>query len=332
MTIKISSSAPDKLVCAAAIFIACLMFVAVPTLAQNQKSFAPSTTQTGFESPEFAVAALIKAAAESDQASLGIILGANSNDIVSTGDPVQDKKRLSDFVAKANEKKSFEKQKNKAILLVGTDEWPLPIPIVKYKGKWYFDSESGREEILQRRIGANELDAIAICRGFVDAQKEYATQAHDGVNQYAQKIISSPGKQDGLYWQNADGTSGGPISEAIARAIAEGYSPEKRAPFHGYLFKVLKGQGPAAPLGKIDFVINDVMIGGFALVAAPAEYGVTGIKTFMVSHDGIVYQKDLGPDTLKAFAEIDLYNPDKSWSPTNDGWPVATVSASTNEQ
>ncbi|MDT8069074.1 MAG: DUF2950 domain-containing protein [Terriglobia bacterium] len=332
MTIKISSSAPGKLVCAAAIFIACLICVTQSTSAQNQKSFAPSTSQTGFESPELAAAALIRAAADSDQDSLRIILGPDGNDIVSTGDEVQDKKRISDFIAKANEKKSFEKHKNKAILLVGDDEWPLPIPIVKYKGKWYFDSQSGREEILQRRIGANELDAIAICRGYVDAQKEYATQPHDGVHQYAQKIISSPGKQDGLFWQNADGTPAGPISEAIARAITEGYSLEKKSPYHGYFFKILKGQGPAAPLGRIDFVIDGVMIGGFALIAAPAEYGVTGIKTFMVSHDGLVYQKDLGPDTLKAFADIDLYNPDNSWQPTNDQWPVAKVSVSTNQQ
>ncbi len=332
MATEISSSTPVKMICAAALFIACLIYAAQPALAQNQGGFEPSASQTGFESPELAAGALIRAAADSDQDSLRIILGPDGTDIISTGDEVQDKKRLSDFIAKANEKRSFEKHKNKAILLVGADEWPLPIPIVKYKGKWYFDSQSGREEILQRRIGANELDAIAICRGYVDAQKEYATQAHDGVNQYAQKIISSPGKQDGLFWLNADGTPGGPISEAIARAIEEGYSLEKKSPYHGYFFKILKGQGPAAPLGQIDFIINGVMIGGFALIAAPAEYRVTGIKTFMVSHDGLVYQKDLGPDTLKAFADIDLYNPDNSWKPTNDQWPVAKIAVSTNQQ
>ncbi len=331
MKISILRSA-GKLLCKAAIFVACAICVVQPALTQNQKHFVPSASQTGFESPELAAAALIRAAADSDQASLLLTLGPDGKSIISTGDEVQDKNKISDFVANANEKRSFEKQKDKAILLVGADEWPLPIPIVKYKGKWYFDSQSGREEILQRRIGSNELDAIAICLGYVDAQKEYASQAHDGVNQYAQKIISSPGKQDGLFWQNADGTPGGPISEGIARAIEEGYSLEKRSPYHGYLFKILKGQGSAAPLGQIDFVINGVMIGGFALIAAPAEYGVTGIKTFIVSHDGIVYEKDFGAETLKAFADTEIYNPDKSWNPTNDQWPVASVAATKNPQ
>jgi hypothetical protein len=176
--------------------------------------------------------------------------------------------------------------------------------------------------VLYRRIGRNELDAIAICRGFVEAQKEYALEVHDdsGVHQYAQRIISTPGKQDGLYWQNADGTPGGPITEAIAKAIAEGYSVEKRSAFHGYYFQVLKGQGPAAPLGELDYVINGMMIGGFALIAAPAEYRVTGVQTFIVSHDGIVYQKDLGPDTLNIAKKIERYNPDKSWHITTDEW------------
>ena len=332
MTNKISGSLLGKIAIATSIVIACLVIVAQPALAENQKSFTPSVTQRGFDSPTAASDALIKAASESDKASLLSILGPNSEDIVSTGDPVQDKNRLSDFLAKASEKRSFEKQKNREILLVGNDEWPLPIPIVKYKGQWYFDSESGREEILRRRIGANELDAIAVCRGYVQAQKQYATQAHDGVNQYAQKIISTPGKQDGLYWEETEGVPPSPISNAIARAIAEGYSTERRAPFHGYYFKILKGQGPAAPLGQIDFVIDGIMIGGFALIAAPAEYGVTGIKTFMVSHDGIVYQKDLGPDTFKTAAQIDRYNPDKTWVRTDDEWPVVAEVESPNKQ
>jgi hypothetical protein len=178
---------------------------------------------------------------------------------------------------------------------------------------------------LRRRIGANELDAIQICRGFVEAQYEYASQQHDGINQYAQQIISSPGKQDGLYWRNPDGLPGGPISEAIAQAIAEGYSFDKPAAYHGYYFKVLKGQGPAAPLGQIDYVIEGVMIGGFALVAVPAEYRVTGVKTFMVSNYGVVYEKDLGPDSLTIAKNMELYNPDKTWHRTNDGWPEASV-------
>jgi len=206
--------------------------------------------------------------------------------------------------------------------LVGNEEWPLPIPIVKRKGKWYFDTKAGREEILLRRIGANELDVIQICRGFVDAEKEYSLEKHDNsiVNQYAQKIISTPGKHDGLAWQNADGTWGGPVGETVAKALAEGYT-DKTKPFHGYYFRVLKGQGPAVPPGEIDFMVKDAMIGGFALVAAPAEYGVTGVKTFMVSHGEVVYEKDLGPDTLKVFKSIELFNPDKTWATTDDNWP-----------
>jgi hypothetical protein len=185
--------------------------------------------------------------------------------------------------------------------------------------KWFFDAKAGRQEMLYRRIGANELDAINICHGYVDAQNEYALQKRDGydVNQYAQRVISTPGKQDGLAWQNPDSTWGGPVGENIARAIEQGYTSGAQ-PYHGYFFKVLKGQGPAAPLGELDFMVKGVMIGGFALVAAPAEYGETGLKTFIVSQDGIVYQKDFGPTTLDEFGKMELFNPDKSWNPVLD--------------
>ena len=190
---------------------------------------------------------------------------------------------------------------------------------MKQKGKWFFDTKVGREEILNRRIGANELNAIQICRGFVEAQHEYAVEKHDGskVNQYAQRIISSPGKHDGLAWQNADGTWGGPVGEEVAKALEQGYT-ERVQPYHGYYFKVLKGQGPAAPMGEMDFVVGGAMIGGFALAAAPAEYRVTGVMTFIVGPDGVVYEKDLGPDTLKTFQSMDKYNPDKTWKVTED--------------
>jgi hypothetical protein len=193
------------------------------------------------------------------------------------------------------------------------------VPIVKQGGKWHFDSQAGRTEILDRRIGANELDAITICRGYAVAQKEYASEIHDdsGVNQYAQRIISTPGKHDGLAWQNPDGTEGGPIAASVAKAIEEGYT-SKSGPYHGYYFKTLTGQGPAAPLGQLDYVVEGAMIGGFALVAWPAEYRVTGVETFIVSYDGVVYQKDLGPDTEKIAAAMERYNPDKTWHRTND--------------
>ena len=206
------------------------------------------------------------------------------------------------------------------MLIVGNDNFPLPIPIVKQKGKWFFDTKVGREEILNRRVGENELNAIEICRGFVEAQHEYAEEKHDGskVNQYAQHILSTPGKHDGLAWKNQDGTWEGPVGEEIAKALEEGYSAQRGQPYHGYYFKVLKGQGPAAPMGEMDFAVGGAMIGGFALAAAPAEYRVTGVQTFIVGPDGVVYQKDLGPDTLKTFQSMDRYNPDKTWKETDD--------------
>jgi hypothetical protein len=257
------------------------------------------------------------------------ILGPDGKDIVVSADPVRDKNNAAAFAARAHEKNLVTmdpKNPNRAVLSVGNGDWPLPVPIVKQKGKWHFDSKQGRDEVLFRRIGANELDAIQVCRGFVEAQDEYASQVHDdsGVNQYAQKIISTPGKRDGLYWKNEDGTSGGPISEAVARAIEEGYT-SRSDPYHGYYFKILKGQGPAARLGQLDYVVNGIMIGGFALVAVPAEYRVTGVKTFMVSYDGVVYEKDLGPDSLNLAKNMERYNPDKTWHRTDDQWPADSL-------
>jgi hypothetical protein len=192
--------------------------------------------------------------------------------------------------------------------------------MVKRKGKWSFDTKIGRGEILNRRIGSNELDAITICRGFDEAQHEYARDLHDDskVHQYAQKILSTAGKHDGLAWQNQDGTWGGPVGEEVAKALGEGYSAQAGKPYHGYYFKMLKAQGPAAPMGEMDFVVGGAMIGGFALAAAPVEYRVTGVETFMVGPNGVVYQKDFGPETLKKFQSLDRYNPDETWQETDD--------------
>ena len=286
-----------------------------------------------FNTPQEAAEALINAAATYDVAALLEIFGPDGKDFISSSDPVHDKSIAADFASKAREKNVVTidpKNKSKAVLSVGTDDWPLPIPIVKKGSVWHFDSKLGRDEILFRRIGANELDAIQICRGFVEAQKEYASEARDksGVNQYAQKIISTPGTHDGLFWHNDDGSPGGPISEAIARAIAEGYSTGKSSGYHGYYFKVLKGQGPAAKLGQLDYVVEGVMIGGFALMAFPVEYRVTGVKSFIVSYDGIVYERDLGPDTLQIGQNMERYNPDKTWRATNDDWDADADSSS----
>ena len=190
------------------------------------------------------------------------------------------------------------------------------MPIVRRGGRWSFDAKAGREEILHRRIGSNELDAIEVCRGFVEAQHEYALTKRDGsgVNQYAQRIISTPGKQDGLAWQNADGSWGGPVGEAVARAIQQGYS-DRAEPYHGYYFKVLTGQGPAAPLGEMDFVVKGVMIGGFALVAAPAEYGVTGrADVHRQSRRRRLREGSRSRTRLQRFKTMERFNPDKTWT------------------
>jgi DUF2950 family protein len=277
-----------------------------------------ATAVKTFATPRQAADALIAAADPYDAEKLEALFGPAGKEILESGEPAQQHERASEFVAAAREKTqvSIAKTGTRATLTVGNDAWPFPVPIVKRGTRWSFDTAAGRQEILNRRIGSNELDAIAISRGYVEAQHEYALQKREGydVNQYAQRIVSTPGTQDGLAWQNADGTWGGPVGEKVAEAIAQGYT-DRSEPYHGYFFKVLKGQGPAAPLGQLDYVINGAMIGGFALVAAPAKYGVTGIKTLMVSQDGVVYEKDLGPSTLETFSKMERFNPDRSWTP-----------------
>jgi len=286
------------------------------------KAALPSGGAELFDSPQAAVDAVLKAASDYDTDALAKIFGPDGKEIYATGDAVQDKNRAESFVAEAKEKMEVSvdpKTGKRAFIIVGNEDWPMPVPLVKAGSKWYFDTKAGKQELLYRRIGSNELDAIQICRGYVDAQDEYAMKPREGynVNQYAQRIVSTPGTEDGLAWKNADGTWGGPIGENIAEAIVEGYSSREQ-PYHGYFFKVLKGQGPDAPLGRLDYVIKGVMIGGFALVAAPAQYRVTGVKTFIVSNDGVVYQKDLGPTTLEQFKKMELFNPDKTWTPVEE--------------
>lgn len=286
---------------------------------ETPASRTPPAGFKAFDTPQQAAAALIEAADKFDVTQLTEIFGPDTEDVIFTGEFPQDRKHAADFVTEAREKNNVSidpKTGTRAFLLIGNEDWPFPVPIVKKGNKWFFDTQAGRQELLYRRIGANELDAIQICHGYVEAQHEYAFQPHNeyDVNQYAQRIVSTPGKQDGLAWQNADGTWGGPVGEKIARAIEQGYTSSSE-PYHGYFFKVLKGQGPAAPLGQMNFVVNGVMIGGFALVAAPAEYGVTGVKTFIVSHDGVVYENDFGPATMDEFQRMELFNPDQSWTP-----------------
>jgi hypothetical protein len=296
-------------------------FFAVPLAAQHSSTKTPSLGAAAktFDTPRKAADALVDAAEKFDERDLAEIFGANGEDVYLTGEYPQDRQRALDFAAQAREKESVSmdpKTGTRAFLLVGNEDWPFPVPIAKVGDKWSFDSRAGRQELLFRRIGSNELDAIEICHGYVEAQHEYALKKREGydVNQYAQQIVSAPGKQDGLAWQNPDGSWAGPVGEKIARAIEQGYSPGAE-PYHGYFFKILKGQGPAAPLGEMDYLVKGVMIGGFALVAAPAEYGVTGIKSFIVSQDGVVYEKDCGLASLSEFIKMERFNPDKSWAP-----------------
>jgi len=319
--------------CAWVMSVTALACLVVPVLCSAQQS--PTTASASavargipagaktFDTSQQAADALVRAAGQFDETALAEIFGPDGHDIAFTGDVVQDRLRAAEFAAEAREKtKVSVEPKNglRAYLLVGNEDWPFPVPIVKRSNRWFFDSNAGRQEILNRRIGSNELDAINISHDYVEAQKEYALQKREGydVNQYAQRIISTPGKQDGLTWRNADGTLGGPFSEEVAEAIAQGYT-SKTEPYHGYFFKVLRGQGPAAaPLGELDYVIEGAMIGGFALVASPAEYRVTGVKTFIVNNDGVVYEKDLGPSTLDEFKKMERFNPDKTWTPVED--------------
>jgi len=285
----------------------------------TQGSSQAATTARTFPTPQAAADALITAAEKFDAPALEAIFGPGGKEIIHTGEPAHDREIAEQFAEQARTKMDISidpKTKTRAFIEVGNDEWPFPVPLVKSGKTWSFDSKAGVNEILRRRIGRNELDAIQIAHGFVEAQDEYAQTKHGNppVNQYAQKIISTPGTQDGLAWQNPDGTWGGPVGENVARAIEHGYSTKKE-PYHGYYFQVLKGQGPDAPKGQMDYVLNGAMIGGFALIAYPAEYKVTGVKTFMVSNDGVVWEKDLGPNTVALAQKIDRFNPDKTWSP-----------------
>jgi hypothetical protein len=297
------------------VFAAALAVAALGTAACGTER--PSVPGQAFATPEAAAEALVAAAERFDVPALREILGSEGEDIIASEDTVLDRMNAVAFAEVARTGLRLERDSTGTVmtLVVGPDDWPLPIPLVADGDQWRFDAAAGRDEVLRRRVGRNELDAIELCRGYVEAQRQYALVKHDGalVNQYAQRIVSTPGKQDGLAWRTQDGSWEGPVSEGISQAIADGYAT-RAAPFHGYYFKVLKGQGPAAPLGELDFVVQGAMIGGFALVAAPAEYGVTGIMTFIVSHDGIVHEKDLGERTLEDFRAMERYNPDSTWT------------------
>ncbi|HYA02281.1 MAG TPA: DUF2950 domain-containing protein, partial [Syntrophobacteria bacterium] len=281
---------------------------------------AAAPKQKGFASAEDAVKALIDALKSNDTKALSALFGPDSRDLVFSGDPVADKARRERFVSLYEQKNRLEEvSADKRVLHVGDDDWPFPIPVVKRGNAWRLDSKEGREEMLARRIGRNELNVIQVCLAYVDAQREYASkdrQGH-GLLEYAQRFGSTPGKHDGLYWKAKEGEEESPLGALAAKAVREGYSGKKSGdkpvPYQGYYYKILKGQGKDAPGGAYSYVVNGKMIGGFAMVAYPATYGSSGIMTFIVNHDGIVYQKDLGKNTEAILAKMTLFNPDKTW-------------------
>jgi len=273
--------------------------------------------QQTFATPQEAVQATIDAADHNDTAALLQLFGPAGKDIVESGDPAQDKDLRAEFARSAHEKLKIDVDPltpNRVTFTVGTAEWPFPVPVVRKDGRWQLDSESGRFEILARRVGKNELSAMEVCRGYAEAQMEYAEGGRDGdrVLKYAQKIVSTPGKQDGLY---SESISDGLVSHAFAMAEAANSigAGKKAEPYHGYYFRVLKSQGPDAVGGAYDYVVNGKMIGGFALVAWPADYGVSGIQTLVINHDGVVYGKDLGAGTALQARQMTRFNTDKSW-------------------
>jgi len=273
----------------------------------------------GFPSADAAAKALVNAAKSDDVTVLTEILGPSSKEILTTSDPVADRQTRQKFAKRAAAKTKLIPdpiEPNGRILLIGKDEWPLPIPIVQVNGKWYFDVEQGKQEILMRRIGGNELDAIEVCRGYVEAQNDYSEENRtgSGVPHYAQKIISSPGKHDGLYWTGGGANEESPIGDIVARAFAEGYT-QGHDPYHGYYFKILTRQGPQASGGEMSYLHNGTMTKGFALIAWPSDYRSTGVMTFIVDKAGIVYQKDLGPTTPEIAGAYTAYNPDETWTP-----------------
>jgi hypothetical protein len=294
-----------------------MLLLVVPGLA---RSAAPGANQLSFASAQEAAESFVHAAQAKDKAAMLSILGPKAEDLFETGDPVADTNHLERFsrALQSGWKVAPDPVRpDKFVLFVGEKEWPYPIPIVKSGGHWRFDTAEGRSEILARVIGGNEITAIDICRAYVEAQEEYASERRDGTEprQYAQRIVSSQGKKDGLYWPVATGEPQSPAGELLARMSAEGYTEEKGKPkiFHGYRYRVLKAQGAHAPGGARDYVAKGFMIGGFGLVAFPIGYGVTGITTFIINQDGIVYEKDLGPKTVAIATKMKAYDPDPSW-------------------
>jgi len=285
--------------------------------------FAPACNkppaQAKFATPDEAAAALLQAFKTEDVAKRQALFGRDGVEAAASGDPVSDRHDR-EVIALAMEQswRWAPHGQDAKELIIGDEQWPFPVPLVKTGNEWQFDSEAGKDEVLARRIGRNELGIIDLCRAYVDMQREYASQPHDGkpAGLFAQHLRSTPGRQDGLYWQRKPKERGSPLGDLVAEAAAEGYDPNKPAssPFWGYHFRILTAQGPAAPGGKRSYVVNGDMPGGFALLAYPAKYAFSGVMTFVVSQDGVVYEKDLGEDTATQAPRWAEYNPDESWT------------------
>lgn len=290
----------------------------IQTGVAHAKAAAVKKSQQTFASPQEALHSLVKSARSNDAKALASILGPGSKEIISSGDPVADKSGRESFVKMYDEKAVIEgAETGTAVLIIGNEDYPFPIPLVKKGAVWRFDTLAGKEELLNRRIGKNELDVIEMLRNYVDAQREYFATDWDGDNskEFAQKIKSAPGKKDGLYWEAKEGESLSPLGPLAAKAASEGYSKGKgkMTALHGYYFKILKAQGHDAEGGAFDYIVNNKMILGYAMVAWPARYGASGIMTFIVNQSGAVYQKNLGKQTAKTAAAMKLFNPDSSW-------------------
>jgi hypothetical protein len=277
---------------------------------------AQQANQKSYASPKEAILALVSAVKAEDRDQLMSIFGPEAKEILYSGDEVADKQTREKFLQKYNQMSRLETQPNGSVdLYLGAENWPFPVSLVKKNGRWLFDTAAGKKEILYRRIGRNEFDTMDTLHGLVDAQKEYVSQPRDGEGkQYAQKLLSDEGKHNGLYWKTAEGQAASPAGPLIAEAFSEGYRKQSGpVPYHGYVYRLLRSQGPNAPGGAKDYMVNGKLSGGFAILAYPAEYRNSGVMTFIVNQDGNVYQKDLGPKTAALAADIKTYNPDKTW-------------------
>jgi hypothetical protein len=297
----------------------CLTICAVALLVITPLASAATASQKSFVSPEEGITALVDAVRANDQPALRAILGPGGGKLISSGDAVADQHRREAFLkAYGDANKLVHDGDARATLVIGRDEWPMPIPLVKSGGVWRFDTRQGEKEILARRIGRNELSAIQVCLAILDAEREYAALDvdSDGIPEYARKFVSAPGRRDGLYWETKAGEPPSPLGPLLAAAASEGYTgPDARplAPYHGYFYKILTRQGKDAPGGGYDYFVNGKMIGGFAMIAYPARYGASGVTSFVVNHDGVVYEKNLGKNAAALASKMTTFNPDASW-------------------